>query len=158
MNRAWAYIPHAQEGDRARIEHQIGRPLESWFDDPSKRDQVLSGIQGGDLLIVASLGDLGSTAGAALRRVVPLLQRSVTIYALQSRQTIRPADAPPLALFAGLQRPSRQSSNGPAPALTDADIATIRERIADGETPKQIADDLGVHRSTLYRALARRIP
>lgn len=45
---------------------------------------------------------------------------------------------------------------GPRPTLSPAQIAHARELIdQDGRTVKQVAELLGVHRSTLYRALER---
>ncbi|WP_373284828.1 helix-turn-helix domain-containing protein [Actinomyces gaoshouyii] len=39
--------------------------------------------------------------------------------------------------------------------MSDADLAQARERVAAGVPRAVVARDLGVHRSTLHRALSR---
>ncbi|QPL05907.1 MULTISPECIES: helix-turn-helix domain-containing protein [Actinomyces] len=50
---------------------------------------------------------------------------------------------------------ARDVYRGRARALTDTDVAQARERVAAGVPKAAVARDLGVHRSTLHRALGR---
>ena len=59
------------------------------------------------------------------------------------------------SLEEGYAAKARGVKFGPRPTLTPAQIEHARELIEGGRTVKEAASLLGVHRSTLYRALAR---
>lgn len=155
MSRVWAYLPCAKDDERVRIGQLLGRDIAHWFTDPATRQLVMNGVRAGDVLVIGSLNDLGRTATTVLQRIVPLLECSVTVVAVREGLTLRPDHAGLLAPFTRVT-PPRLSRSGPPPRLSDDILEDVQRRVTAGETILSIAADLGVHRTTLYRALGRK--
>ena len=139
-------------------------------------DAALTYLRDGDELVVTSMDRLARSVIDLRNLVDQLTERGVTVTFLREAQSYSPGPADPmsrlmldiLGAVAEFERAiirerqadgiaaakKRGAYRGRARALTDTDLAQARQRIAAGVPKTTIARDLGVHRSTLHRALA----
>ena len=139
---------------------------------------MLDYARAGDTVVVWSMDRLARSLRDLLDLVDELTGAGVTVVFLREGQTYRPdAEADPtsrlllgmLGAVAQFERSlvrerqaagiaaarARGAYRGRRPALTAAQLDGARARVAAGVPKAVIARDLGVHRSTLHRALAR---
>lgn len=136
----------------------------------------LAYVRDGDRLKVASMDRLARSLGDLLELVESLTGKGVEVEFLKEGLTFRPGASDAYAEFqlgvlgsvAQFERSiirarqaegialakARGQYRGRKPALTKAKIEEARQRIMAGEPKATIARDLGVGRSSLYRALA----
>ena len=131
----------------------------------------------GDTVVVSSMDRLARSVVDLNQIVGELVAKGVVVEFVHERVTFQPGDADPfaefqlniMASFAQLERAitrERQAEGiraakargvyqGRARKLTTEQLATARELLATGVPKAQVARQLGIDRSTLYRSLAR---
>jgi DNA invertase Pin-like site-specific DNA recombinase len=136
---------------------------------------ALDYLRDGDTLMVHSMDRLARNTEDLLRMVRELTERHVTVVFVKDAMTFSGDKKNPqqelmmtmLAGFAQFERAlirERQREGiaiakangvykGRKPALSPEQIATLRERAANGEPKVTIARDLGISRETLYQYL-----
>lgn len=137
--------------------------------------RMLDHLRPGDVLVVTRLDRLARNTRDLLDIAEQLQAKGAGLRSLAEpwADTTTPAGRMVLTVFAGIAeferslivertRNGRKAAKargvkfGPSPMLTDAQIAHARRLIdQEGQPVKEAAALLGVHRSTLYRALAR---
>ena len=130
-------------------------------------------LREGDVVIVARLDRLARSTRDLLELAEQITVAGASLKSLGEpwADTTTPAGKMVLTVFAGIAefersliidrtRNGREAAKargvkfGPRPTLTPAQIAHARELIdQEGRTVKDVANLLGVHRSTIYRAL-----
>lgn len=140
-------------------------------------EAALAYVRDGDELIVSSMDRLARSVRDLHDLVDELTGRGVSVAFLREGQTYAAGQADPmsrlllgvLGAVAEFERAiirerqaegiaaarARGAYRGRARALTDADLERARGRLAAGVPKAVVARDLGVHRSTLHRALSR---
>lgn len=140
-------------------------------------EAALGYLRAGDELVVSSMDRLARSVRDLAGLVDELTGRGVTVVFLREAQTYRPGrDDPMSRLLLGVlgavaeferaiirerqaegiaAAKKRGAYTGRARALSDADVERARARVAAGVPKAAVARDLGVHRSTLHRALSR---
>ncbi|WP_159626736.1 recombinase family protein [Actinomyces sp. zg296] len=138
---------------------------------------ALAYVRDGDELVVSSMDRLARSVRDLADLVDELTGRGVSVSFLREGQVYRDGDADPmsrlllgvLGAVAEFERAiirerqaegiaaakARGAYTGRTRSLTDADVERARARLAAGVPKAVIARDLGVHRSTLHRALNR---
>ena len=133
-------------------------------------------LRDGDTLRVASMDRLARSLDDLRRIVADLTERGVTVHFVKEAQTFAPGDTNPisnllLSLLGAVAEFERALINervregvalakaagrykGRKPALDSKMIEQAREWIEEGRSKTDIAADLGVGRSSLYRALS----
>lgn len=137
--------------------------------------RLLDHLRPGDVVTVTRLDRLARSTRDLLEVAERIQSAGAGLRSLAEpwADTTTPAGRMVLTVFAGIAefertliidrtRSGREAAKargvkfGPPPALTPAQLAHARELIEQrGRTVKEAAGLLGVHRSTLYRALAR---
>lgn len=137
--------------------------------------RMLDHLRAGDVVTVTRLDRLARSTRDLLDIAERIQAAGAGLRSLAEpwADTTTPAGRMVLTVFAGIAefersliidrtRSGREAAKargvkfGPRPTLSPAQIAHARELIdQDGRTVKQVAELLGVHRSTLYRALER---
>lgn len=139
--------------------------------------QCIAYLRDGDELRVASMDRLARSLSDLRAIVTEIVEKGATVHFVAEHSTYAPGAADPraelmlnlLGAFAEFERSiirERQAEGialakaagryaGRARKLTDAQLDTVREQIAAGVPKARIARELGVDRTTLYRALGR---
>lgn len=137
--------------------------------------RMLDHLRAGDVVTVTRLDRLARSTRDLLDIAEQLQAAGAGLRSLAEpwADTTTPAGRMVLTVFAGIAeferslivertRRGREAAKkrgvrfGPAPALKPAQVAHARRLVAEeGRTMKEAAELLGVHRSTLYRALAK---
>src|SRR5690554_6637111 len=143
--------------------------------DRPELDRMLDHLRPGDVVTVVSLDRLARSTRDLLDITERLHEAGAGLRSLSEpwADTTSPAGRMVLTVFAGIAEFERELIRertkhgreaakargvkfGPRPTLTPAQIEHARELIdRDGRTVKEAAELLAVHRSTLYRVLAR---
>lgn len=141
-------------------------------------EAMLSYVRDGDTVVVSSMDRLARSLRDLLDLVDELTSIGVAVLFQREAQTYRPdADADPtgrlllsmLGVVSEFERSlvrerqadgiaaakARGAYKGRRPALTATQLDGACARVAAGVSKAVVARDLGVHRSTLYRALTR---
>ncbi|WP_348542408.1 recombinase family protein [Dietzia kunjamensis] len=161
------------ECDRVYIEKQSARSRV----DRVKLAECIGYLRDGDELVVASMDRLARSLVDLKQIVGEITAKGASVEFVHERATYAAGAQDPradlmlslLGAFAEFERAiirERQAEGiaiakakgkykGRKRVLTDEQIETARARIEAGEGPSAIARDLGVGRSTLYRALQR---
>ena len=161
------------ECDRVYIEKQSARSRA----DRVKLEECIRYLRDGDELVVASMDRLARSLVDLKQIVGEITAKGASVEFVHERATYAAGAQDPradlmlslLGAFAEFERAiirERQAEGiaiakakgkykGRKRVLTDEQIAKARARIETGEGPSAIARDLGVGRSTLYRALQR---
>ena len=144
-------------------------------DRPELR-KVIEYVREGDTLIVSSIDRLARSIVDLNEIVSELREKGVTVEFEHERMRFDPdVEIDPyseamfnmLGTFAQFQRKiilqqqlegiavakAEGKYRGQKPKLTDAQVATVRERVAAKVPKAEIARDLGISRKTIYRAL-----
>lgn len=137
-------------------------------------DAALSRMSDGDTLVVTRLDRLGKNLHETVTSIANLAIRNINLKALDPAfDTSRPEDKVVLLVMASLaqweQELFRQHTKrgverarsegrvaGPKSKLSLNQVDEARRALACGESVSAVARDLGVARSTLYRALKKR--
>lgn len=165
------------------VDRQLeGVALDKVFTDKAsgkdvKRPQLeamLSFIREGDTVVVHSMDRLARNLDDLRRLVQSLTGRGIRIEFLKESLTFTGEDSPMANLmlsvmgaFAEFERAlirerqregiaiakQRGAYRGRKKALTDENVAELKQRIADGEPKATVARDLGISRETLYQYL-----
>lgn len=134
-------------------------------------------VRAGDTVVVSSMDRLARSVVDLNQIVGELVAKGVVVEFIHERVTFQPGDADPfaefqlniMASFAQLERAitrERQAEGiraakargvyqGRARKLTTDQLDTARELVTTGVPKAQVARQLGIDRSTLYRSLAR---
>jgi DNA invertase Pin-like site-specific DNA recombinase len=161
------------ECDQVYIEKQSARSRA----DRVKLAECIRYLRDGDELVVASMDRLARSLVDLKQVVGEITAKGASVEFVHERATYAAGAQDPradlmlslLGAFAEFERAiirERQAEGiaiakakgkykGRKRVLTDEQIAKARDRVAAGEGPSAIARDLGVGRSTLYRALQR---
>ncbi|GAA1736252.1 Site-specific DNA recombinase [Dietzia kunjamensis subsp. schimae] len=161
------------ECDRVYIEKQSARSRA----DRVKLEECIRYLRDGDELVVASMDRLARSLVDLKQIVGEITAKGASVEFVHERATYAAGAQDPradlmlslLGAFAEFERAiirERQAEGiaiakakgkykGRKRVLTDEQIAKARARVEAGEGPSAIARDLGVGRSTLYRALQR---
>ena len=137
--------------------------------------QCLSYVREGDTLHVHSIDRLARNLGELQSLVDDLVSRGISVQFHKENLTFRAGTEDPMlrlmlqmmGAFAefersmirerqreGIAEAKRQGKQiGRARKLTEAQVETIKERIAKGESKKALATEMGISRQTLYSAL-----
>ena len=141
--------------------------------DRSQLKRAVAALEDGDVLLVTRLDRLARSTRDLLNVLAAITEKQAQFKSLHDAwaDTTTPAGRMVLTVFAGIAefersliidrtRHGREAAKargvkfGPRPTLTRAQIEHARELIdQEGRTVKDVAALLGVHRSTLYRAL-----
>ena len=142
-------------------------------DRPALR-KALASLNAGDVLIVWKLDRLGRSLSHLIEVTNDLAGRGVGFRSLsEAIDTTTPQGKLMLHVIgalaeferslitertrAGLMAAKKRGAKlGRKPSLTATQIKHARKLLADGERPLGVAESFGVHRATLYRALAPR--
>ncbi|WP_341254591.1 recombinase family protein [uncultured Dietzia sp.] len=164
------------ECDQVYIEKQSARSRA----DRVKLAECIRYLRDGDELVVASMDRLARSLVDLKQIVGEITAKGASVEFVHERATYAAGAQDPradlmlslLGAFAEFERAiirERQAEGiaiakakgkyrGRKRVLTDEQIGKARARVEAGEGPSAIARDLGVGRSTLYRALQRRAP
>jgi len=162
------------ECDQVYVEKQSARSRA----DRVKLEECIRYLRDGDELVVASMDRLARSLVDLKQIVGEITAKGASVEFVHERATYAAGAQDPradlmlslLGAFAEFERAiirERQAEGiaiaktkgkykGRKRVLTDEQIGKARARIEAGEGPSAIARDLGVGRSTLYRALQRR--
>ncbi|VEG29991.1 recombinase family protein [Actinomyces howellii] len=139
--------------------------------------ELITYVRAGDTVVVTSMDRLARSLRDLVAIVDEITTKGATLTFLTEGQTYRPGHTDPtsdlmlgiLGSVAQFERAlirERQAEGiaaarargvyrGRARALSEADVEQARERVAAGVPKAAVARDLGVHRSTLHRALSQ---
>lgn len=135
-------------------------------------EAMLRYVREGDTLVIYSLSRLGRSTAATLELLEELRLRGVRVVSiteqldlgsvigrfvatLLSALATMEAELTRERVVAGLEAAKERGVQlGRRPVLSKERIAAARERVEAGESVSMVATDLGVGRSTLYRALS----
>lgn len=136
--------------------------------------RMLDQLRAGDVVTVTRLDRLARSTRDLLDTAETIQAAGAGLRSLAEpwADTTSPAGRMVLTIFAGIAeferslildrtRRGREAAMargvrfGRPPALSDAQVAHARELLTQGRTAAQVAQLLGVHRATLYRALRR---
>jgi len=136
-------------------------------------DEALSYVREGDVLVVWKLDRLGRTVKGLIDLVSALQGQKVQFRSLTDGiDTSTPAGRfffHVMAALAEMERElirertsaglasarSRGRQGGRRPKMSDSKIAAAKQLLGAGRPAREVADNLGVSRATLYRGLAR---
>ena len=137
-------------------------------------EQLLKFVREGDTVVVHSMVRLARNLDDLRRLVADLTKRGVKIQFVKETLTFTGEDSPMsnlllsvMGAFAEFERAlirerqregvalakQRGAYKGRKKALSAQDVATLKKRIAEGETKAKVARDLGLSRETLYQYL-----
>ena len=137
-------------------------------------EQLLKFVREGDTVMVHSMDRLARNLDDLRRLVADLTKRGVKIQFVKESLTFTGEDSPmsnlllsvmgalaefERALIRERQREGvalakqRGAYKGRKKTLSAQDVATVKKRIAEGETKAKVARDLGLSRETLYQYL-----
>lgn len=137
-------------------------------------EQLLKFVREGDTVVVHSMDRLARNLDDLRRLVADLTKRGVKIQFVKESLTFTGEDSPMsnlllsvMGAFAEFERAlirerqregvalakQRGAYKGRKKALSLQDVATLKTRIANGETKAKVARDLGLSRETLYQYL-----
>ena len=137
-------------------------------------EQLLRFVREGDTVVVHSMDRLARNLDDLRRLVADLTKRGVKIQFVKESLTFTGEDSPMsnlllsvMGAFAEFERAlirerqregvalakQRGAYKGRKKTLSPQDVATVKKRIAEGETKAQVARDLGLSRETLYQYL-----
>ncbi|EYT62479.1 recombinase family protein [Dietzia cinnamea] len=161
------------ECDRVYVEKESGRSRA----DRAKLAECIGYLRDGDELVVASMDRLARSLVDLKQIVNEITVKGASVEFVHERATYAAGAQDPradlmlslLGAFAEFERAiirerqaegiaiakARGKYKGRKRVLTAEQVDKARDRIAAGEGPSAIAQDLGVGRSTLYRALRR---
>ena len=137
-------------------------------------DALLGYLREGDTVVVHSMDRLARNLDDLRRLVADLTKRGVKIQFVKESLTFTGEDSPMsnlllsvMGAFAEFERAlirerqregvalakQRGAYKGRKKTLSAQDVATVKKRIAEGETKAKVARDLGLSRETLYQYL-----
>ena len=137
-------------------------------------EQLLKFVREGDTVVVHSMDRLARNLDDLRSLVANLTKRGVKIQFVKESLTFTGEDSPMsnlllsvMGAFAEFERAlirerqregvalakQRGAYKGRKKALSALDVATLKKRIAEGETKAKVARDLGLSRETLYQYL-----
>lgn len=137
-------------------------------------EQLLKFVREGDTVVVHSMDRLARNLDDLRRLVAELTKRGVRIQFVKESLTFTGEDSPMsnlllsvMGAFAEFERAlirerqregvalakQRGAYKGRKKALSPQDVATLKSRIAGGETKAKVARELGLSRETLYQYL-----
>ena len=137
-------------------------------------EQLLKFVREGDTVVVHSMDRLARNLDDLRRLVAELTKRGVKIQFVKESLTFTGEDSPMsnlllsvMGAFAEFERAlirerqregvalakQRGAYKGRKKTLSPQDVATMKKRIAEGETKAKVARDLGLSRETLYQYL-----
>lgn len=137
-------------------------------------EQLLKFVREGDTVVVHSMDRLARNLDDLRRLVADLTKRGVKIQFVKESLTFTGEDSPMsnlllsvMGAFAEFERAlirerqregvalakQRGAYKGRKKALSAQDVATLKSRIAGGETKAKVARELGLSRETLYQYL-----
>ena len=137
-------------------------------------EQLLKFVRDGDTVVVHSMDRLARNLDDLRRLVADLTKRGVKIQFVKESLTFTGEDSPMsnlllsvMGAFAEFERAlirerqregvalarQRGAYKGRKKTLSLQDVATVKDRIAKGETKAKVARDLGLSRETLYQYL-----
>tara|TARA_B100001105_G_C22297572_1_gene402340 strand:- start:181 stop:738 length:558 start_codon:yes stop_codon:yes gene_type:complete len=137
-------------------------------------EQLLKFVRDGDTVVVHSMDRLARNLDDLRRLVADLTKRGVKIQFVKESLTFTGEDSPMsnlllsvMGAFAEFERAlirerqregvalakQRGAYKGRKKTLSPQDVATVKDRIAKGETKAKVARDLGLSRETLYQYL-----
>nr|WP_255312131.1 recombinase family protein [Pseudomonas oleovorans] len=138
-------------------------------------ERMLDHLRGGDIVIVTRLDRLARSTRDLLEIADQLKMNGAGLRSLAEpwADTTTAAGRMVMTVFAGLAefersliidrtRRGREDAKargvrfGPKPTLTPAKIEQARRLLDSGQTANEVSELLGVHRTTLFRALRRR--
>ncbi len=135
-------------------------------------EQLLKFVREGDTVVVHSMDRLARNLDDLRRLVADLTKRGVKIQFVKESLTFTGEDSPMsnlllsvMGAFAEFERAlirerqregvalakQRGAYKGRKKTLSPQDVATVKNRIAAGETKAKVARDLGLSRETLYQ-------
>lgn len=154
------YVDHGVSGERA------SRP---------QLDRALASLQAGDTLVIATLDRLGRSTSSMLKLAEDLQERNVALRVLnlggQNIDTSTPIGSLLFTVMVALaqmeleikrerngdsvskRRAAGKDLGGRRPSFTGSQIANAKRLVEAGESPTQVAKDLGMSRATLYRRI-----
>ena len=137
-------------------------------------EELLKFVRDGDTVVVHSMDRLARNLDDLRRLVADLTKRGVKVQFVKESLTFTGEDSPMsnlllsvMGAFAEFERAlirerqregvalakQRGAYKGRKKALSAQDVATLKKRVADGETKAKVARDLGLSRETLYQYL-----
>jgi DNA invertase Pin-like site-specific DNA recombinase len=155
--------------DRTFLDKKSGKDI-----DREELDTMMAFVRHGDTVVVHSMDRLARNLDDLRRIVQTLTDKGVRIEFVKESLSFTGDDSPMANLmlsvmgaFAEFERAlirerqregialakQRGAYRGRKRALSDADIATMKSRVAAGDKKAQIARDLGISRETLYQYL-----
>jgi DNA invertase Pin-like site-specific DNA recombinase len=122
--------------------------------------EALEILKSGDVLIVPRVSVLGRSIAELIEIAHDLTRRGIELLSLNERIDT----AQVFKVFAAIERDHKNermsralqrsgARRGPKRKLAAGEVAQARRLIAEGENRVDVADELGVSRTTLYRAL-----
>ena len=135
--------------------------------------RCVESLKRGDALVVLSLDQLGQPVRELVALLDSLKERGIAFQSIKEGIDTSTSAGPEtwrvIESLVELERSlaserttagmrtakARGVQLGRRPALTDKQIAQARALIEQGEPPARVAERLGVHRATLYRAMRR---
>ena len=144
--------PNAAATDQSELSIRF-----SWFFEAEPGDKLwrqLRVMHRDDQLVVVKIADLADTT-AGLRPILQKLDdKGLKLRVLQSRG--HPDDVPMKKFESDFRRAGMQRAKASGKHIgrkRTVDVAAVRKRADDGMTPAEIAAELGIGRSSVYRAL-----